>query len=152
MKKWLSLVLWVPFLLVLIAFLLSNSKNLTCQVYYREDLDIKINSEVIKAEEAKTSAQRAKGLGGRNCINTNQGMLFEFEQTGYYPFWMKDMRFAIDMVWLDKNHKVVTVKPNIEPASYPQTFVNDSPAQYVLELQAGRADKISIKPGTQISF
>lgn len=152
MKRWRNLALYLPFLLVFVGIYISSQKNLTCQVYYREDVVIKISTNVIRAEEATTPAQRAKGLGGRNCISDDQGMLFEFEKPDYYSFWMKDMKFPIDIIWINKNHQVVTIKPNLSPSTYPQTFINDFPAQYVLELKAGQSLKLGIDQGTKISF
>ena len=127
-------------------------KNLTCKVPYRDDVTIRIGEQKLKAEVAKSSEQLTKGLGGRDCMNPDQAMLFEFGSAGHYPFWMKDMRFAIDIVWLNSNHQVVYKKSNISPASYPKTFTNNLPAQYVLEILAGRAQQLGITGGTLVDF
>jgi uncharacterized membrane protein (UPF0127 family) len=79
-------------------------------------------------------------------------MLFIFDKPATYPFWMKDMKFPIDVVWLNSDHNVVTVKSNVSPASYPETFQNSAPAQYVLELKAGQAKALEINNKTNLSF
>jgi uncharacterized membrane protein (UPF0127 family) len=123
-----------------------------CNVPYRHDTTISIGSNSISTEVAKTDDQKDKGLGGRDCIGTDQGMLFIFDKPATYPFWMKDMKFPIDVVWLNSDHNVVTVKSNVSPASYPETFQNSAPAQYVLELKAGQAKALEINNKTNLSF
>jgi uncharacterized membrane protein (UPF0127 family) len=105
-----------------------------CNVPYRHDTTISIGSNSISTEVAKTDDQKDKGLGGRDCIGTDQGMLFIFDKPATYPFWMKDM------------------KSNVSPASYPETFQNSAPAQYVLELKAGQAKALEINNKTNLSF
>lgn len=124
----------------------------TCAASYRHDTTISIGLNSISAEVAKTDTQREQGLSGRSCIGSDQAMLFVFNKPGYYPFWMKDMKFPIDMVWLDSNHKVITVKANVNPSTYPQTLVSKKPSKYVLELQSGGSQQLNIAEGTVIKF
>ena len=119
---------------------------------FRIDKTASINSHTVNAEVASTPAARQQGLSGRKCINQNEGMLFVFDQPGSYSFWMKDMNFPIDIIWIDANHHVVTVKSNVNPSTYPQSFVNSNPAQYVIEIKAGRAQALGITNGTLIKF
>lgn len=137
---------------LLLSSFLSGSKYLTCQVFYRDDARIQINSQSLSAEVVASDPEREKGLSGRSCIGLNQAMLFKFDKPGIYPFWMKDMRFAIDMVWLDSSKKVVFIKSYVTPATYPQTFVSIDPAQYVLELKAGRAGQLGLEPADRVNF
>lgn len=152
--KWLRLVVVGALLGLGISLFikLGSTAPATCSVHYRRDLTVRVGSHLLAAENAKTDIQREKGLGGRDCIGTNQAMLFTFDKPGIYPFWMKDMKFAIDMVWISPNHKVVTVKSNVEPSTYPENFKNSAPAQYVLEIRAGQAEKLGIQQGTEVSF
>jgi uncharacterized membrane protein (UPF0127 family) len=124
----------------------------TCDASYRHDTTVNINGESIAAEVAKTAGQQEKGLGGRACIGDDQAMLFTFDKPGVYPFWMKDMKFPIDIVWISPQHKAVTIKPNVDPSTYPDNFKSSAPAQYVLELEAGQANKLGMKPGTTVNF
>jgi uncharacterized membrane protein (UPF0127 family) len=84
----------------------------------------------------------------------NQAMLFAFKQPGQYAFWMKDMKFPIDMVWIGADSKVVGYYNNISPSTYPDKFENETsrPAKYVLEIKALRAKELGIKLGTPVSF
>ena len=100
---------------------------------------------------ADTDAARHKGLGGRTSMPANQGMLFEFGVPSNECFWMKDMRFALDMVWLDSSKRVIQVRPNLSPATYPQTFCAPN-TKYVVELNAGQAARAGIALGQQLSF
>jgi hypothetical protein len=79
-------------------------------------------------------------------------MLFEFPASGYYPFWMKDMRFPIDIIWISANKKVVKVQKDLQPSSYPRTFSSAEPAQYILELKAGEAAQLGLANGTIVYF
>lgn len=119
---------------------------------YRNDKTITIHSTKIDAEVVQTDAARAKGLSGRQCIEPNRGMLFVFGKPGQYPFWMKDMKFPIDILWLDENQKAVHIEQNLAPSTYPTTYTSAEPALFVLELQAGRAKELNITRGTPINF
>ncbi len=126
----------------------SRLPALTCSESYRTDAYLKTLTQKIPVEVTKSPAEQARGLGGRQCIGVNRGMLFEFDKPGNLAFWMKDMRFNIDIVWLDSSWRVVSVKPNISPRTYPQTFTSSRPAQYVLELAAGQAGCFNLTPGS----
>ena len=72
---------------------------------------IQIGSTVLNnIEIADTGKKREQGLSGKNNIGGDYGMLFIFEKPGFYAFWMKDMNFAIDIIWLDENYTVVGIK------------------------------------------
>jgi uncharacterized membrane protein (UPF0127 family) len=123
-----------------------------CSAPYRHDLVVHAGNNLIETEVAKTYEQKATGLSGRSCIGADQGMLFTFDKPGYYPFWMKDMKFPIDIVWVSENKTVNKIVLALEPSTYPQTFVNTKPAEYVLELQAGASQRLNITEGTTLDF
>ncbi|MBU6231731.1 DUF192 domain-containing protein [Patescibacteria group bacterium] len=106
----------------------------------------------IHAAIATTSADQEKGLGDRDQIAADQGMLFAFNAPGDYGFWMKDMRFPLDMVWILSNKKVTGVTYDIPADSYPTVFYPPLAVSYVLELPAGSAAKFGIATGTQLGF
>jgi uncharacterized protein len=123
-----------------------------CQAY-RVDKIAQVNQHRINLEVASSSTQLQKGLSGRNCISGDEGMLFVFNKPGHYAFWMKDMKFPIDIVWISAAHQVVGQEIDVAPSTYPDKFVNkDKPASYVLELQANRSKSLGIDLGTPISF
>ena len=104
----------------------------------------------VQVELAQTAEGQSKGLSGRETIAEGEGMLFIFENEGVYSFWMKDMNFPIDIIWINKKGEVVHIKENASPESYPISFSNSLPAIYVLEVEAGFSDKYDIKLGDTV--
>jgi uncharacterized membrane protein (UPF0127 family) len=97
----------------------------------------------------------AKGLAVKNQLKENEAMLFVFEDSAKHSFWMKDMKFPIDIIWLDSDGKIVHIEENLEPC--PLVFVCPSYApnadsQYVLETVAGFTQRHNISVGTNIDF
>ena len=106
----------------------------------------------VSVEIMDTPATREKGLSGRDGLGPDEGMLFLFPAADRYAFWMKDMRFPIDILWINGNELIdITTDvplppPNEEiPRYYPQF-----PADKVLEVQAGYAKKHGLKPGMEV--
>jgi uncharacterized membrane protein (UPF0127 family) len=111
----------------------------------------------LSLEVADTQESREQGLSGRAGIEGNDGMLFIFDGPGRYGFWMKDMHFAIDMVWVNKEGVVVYVEENISPDTYfnmnpPRVYMNGPAASYVLELKPGEAQKDGMYLGTKVDI
>ena len=106
----------------------------------------------IKVELAESQGARGQGLGDRKSLPQDQGMFFIFEKSESHPFWMRDMQFPLDIIWLDENYKVVYIEKNIDPATYPKSFGPDIPTQYVLETNAGWTEKNKINVGSQAVF
>ncbi len=96
-----------------------------------------INNNLFNLELADTSEKQAQGLSGRAALATSTGMLFIFSQPGRWGFWMKEMRFPLDIIWFDANFKPVYVLENLSPSTYPRTFYPSQAAKYVLEIKAG---------------
>lgn len=86
---------------------------------------------------ADDEAERQSGLSGFSWLYKNRGMLFVFDEPGYYGFWMKDMLFSIDIIWINEDGIVVDMREKISPSSYPTVFTNQKPAYFVLEFPAG---------------
>jgi uncharacterized membrane protein (UPF0127 family) len=132
-------------LIGVIALFVYGGENMQKQDNYAK---LAIGNEVMKVELAKTLIQREKGLSGKLNLPENNGILFVFERPGLYSFWMKDMNFAIDIIWLDENMLVVDIKERAKPSSYPERFISDEPARYVLEANAGFVSSAGIKIGS----
>ena len=108
---------------------------------------------IITIEFARSAADRQKGLSGREELSASDGMLFVFEESGMRNcFWMKDMNFAIDMIWMDDNKKVLNVQSHVAPETYPESFCPEGDAKYGLEVKAGQAEKLGIKNGETLRF
>lgn len=93
----------------------------------------------VRVALARTPAEQERGLGVRNSLAPDEGMLFIFPEDGKYAFWMKNMKFPIDILWLAAGGKVVYVVPDLSPSTYPHSFAPTMPARFVLEVPAGWA-------------
>ena len=113
---------------------------------------IKIGDTIIDAILAQTPEERAQGLSGRPNLPPNTGMLFLFPEPGTYAFWMKDMLFNIDMIWISADRKIVYIEKNATPESYPKAFGPKDPAMYVLEVPAGFSDEHGLEEGDAVQF
>lgn len=111
-----------------------------------------IDGHVFKVDFADTLAEQERGLGGRLNLTADQGMLFRFTRPNKTCFWMKDMRFSLDIIWFGGDKKVNHIAQNVVPETYPSTFCPDQDAQYVLEVNAGTISRLGIKAGDSISF
>ncbi len=119
------------------------------------DLNIKyvnFSGARVKVDIASTPASLARGLSGRPSLRSDEGLLFIFDQPGRYSFWMKDMNFPIDIIWLTADLNVAYIKKDASPDSYPATFESPEDAQYVLEVVAGFAERNNIKAGDRVEF
>jgi uncharacterized membrane protein (UPF0127 family) len=106
----------------------------------------------IKVEISDTEDKEELGLSNRESLDQNSGMLFVFSDPGSYQFWMKDMHFPVDVVWINADKKVVSMNTNMSPDTYPKTFSPVSDILSVLELNAGATSKFGIATGTILQF
>lgn len=115
-------------------------------------IEVHIGQNVIEAEVANTEDTIIRGLSGREKLGDRSGLLFIFVKPGNYGFWMKDMNFPIDIIWLDENKKIVFIKKDAAPSSFPEVFYPNSLSVYVLEVISGFSEKNNLKNGDQIYF
>lgn len=113
---------------------------------------VKSPEQCLQLETVSTPEQLQQGLSGRPSLDQNQGMLFDFSRAGEQCMWMKDMKFAIDIIWLNAEKKVVDVEEVVRPETYPDSFCSDEDATYVIEVNAGVARKIGATKGNQLQF
>lgn len=146
--------IWTVVGIIIIAgsFVLFFSSKTTISVH-----QVVIDGKVIKVEIAQTAAEREHGLSGHEPLTDNEGMLFIFDQPGPQGFWMKDMLFPLDIVWLAPSGvegivKIVDITRDAKPESFPATFSPAIPAQYVLEVNANLADKNNWVIGDEVKF
>ena len=100
-------------------------------------------------EVARTEEQRQKGLMFRERMDKKEGVFFVFEKEDVYPFWMKNTLIPLDIIWIDKDFKVVFIFKNAQPCQKDPCPVLDPKisATYVLEINAGLVDDLDIRFG-----
>jgi uncharacterized membrane protein (UPF0127 family) len=101
-------------------------------------------------EVADTLSLRRSGLSNRPPLKMGTGMLFLYDLSGEYGFWMKEMNFAIDIIWVDKNDEVITIESRVSPRSYPHVFYPSRNAKKVIEVSTGVAEELGVKVGDQL--
>ena len=111
---------------------------------------ITVGKQSFTVEVADTAGEREKGLSERDSLAKNYGMLFDFKQDGKWEMWMLKMRFNLDMAWLDESGKIVYMRENITPDTFPNAFIPDKPARYVLEVNAGALQAAGVKVGDTV--
>lgn len=108
----------------------------------------------IQAEVADTAEKRELGLMFRESLGQDRGMLFIFDRPDIYRFWMKNCRFALDMIWLDRDKRIVSLTSNALPCLGDPcpTYQPDDKALYVIETVAGFAEEHGLRPGMKVKF
>lgn len=106
----------------------------------------------IIVETARTPAEHQAGLSGRNTLPEDSGMLFLFESPDIYPFWMKDTRIPLDIIWLRNNQVVEMTSLNPESNGTTPSHNPAALADSVLELPQGKASTYNIQLGSRLDW
>ncbi len=105
------------------------------------------NGKQIFVDIASTRGAQTKGLSGRVSLPENEGLLFVHEKTDYQSYWMKEMLFPIDIIWIS-DRRVVGFVQEVQPQEPPLTiYTSPVPVDKVLEVHAGFVQENSIKVG-----
>lgn len=104
-----------------------------------------------QVEIAADDASREQGLMFRKYLPADRGMLFEFDEEKIQTFWMKNTPLSLDLVFIDRHGKVVTIAANAEPET-EDIIASSAPSKAVLELNAGVAASIGLKDGDHVEF
>lgn len=126
----------------------------------KETVEISINGNVVVAEIANSPGEREQGLSGREALCETCGMLFDFtDVSNKRPnFWMKDMNFPIDIIWISSDKKIVQIDGDVPP---PEPGANnrdlvlytpESAIEYVLEVNAGFAQEKELMVGDSVEI
>jgi uncharacterized membrane protein (UPF0127 family) len=112
-----------------------------------------IREKCVKVEIADNPDLRERGLMYRSNLCENCGMLFIFPSEGKYGFWMKNTKIPLDIIWIDKNKKIIDII-SAEPCSSEscRTYYSSNPALYVLEVNSGYAAINGIKIGDEVEI
>jgi uncharacterized protein len=120
---------------------------------FADDIAVTLKAKTFTVEQANDPASQQRGLMFRDSMPADHGMLFNFTDEEPRVFWMKNCHMPLDILYFDKNYKLVSVQqrvPACRSDPCPQ-YPSERPAQYVLELNAGTADKLGVKPGDALS-
>lgn len=129
---------------------LSNSP--VVREAFVKEKTLSVEGKKIKVELALTPQERAQGLSGRSALCAGCGMLFVFEKKGIYPFWMKDMRFDLDILWID-GAKIVQIDRRVPFAGGAEIVRSPKIAvDRVLEIRSGESDRLGLKEGDEIKL
>lgn len=142
-------------IVILGAILLFGSKEEAMKQEVQEEVfeekpfaiinDIEIELEIVRTDEEK-----ARGLSGRESLAANAGMLFLYDQQTTPSFWMKEMNFPIDIIWIGGDKRIVDITENIAPETFPQLFRPRASVQYVLEVNATWAKNHNVAIGDEV--
>jgi len=147
MKKFFLIFISI-FIILFVIFLLMTAgkgsfKNKVC-----------FKNNCFNVELANNKDERLKGLMYKKSLSERQGMLFIFEKEGIHPFWMKNTFVCLDIIWIDKDRKVVFISKNNKPCegNFCPVIKPDKKAKYVLEVKGGLADKIGLRKGDYLKM
>lgn len=138
-------------LLLIIGFFFTQS-NLTL---FGAKTTATIKNQTFSVDVVKTPKDKQVGLSSKTSIASNYAMYFPFDKPDYYAFWMKDMKFPIDIIFL-RDGKIVSIThnapiPPVDTENLP-IYQPEEPANAVLEISAGLAQKYGFVKGDTVTF
>ncbi len=164
MKQIILPIIGVIIFIVFVGFLTQKVQNgeltfpINNSIEVSPKSEIEINGITIPIEVAKTDIQRRRGLSNQDSLPEGEGMFFVFAQKDIKPpFWMKEMRFAIDIIWINDN-EIVQIDKNVQSPEPGTTdnelilYMPDQPIDYVLEVTADFTEKHNIKVGDMVDL
>lgn len=116
--------------------------------YEKRGRTVEINGVKFRAETAATKKEREKGLSLRKNLCADCAMLFVFDNPGRHLFWMKDMQFNLDIIWISGD-KIVFLALNV-PFDFSQKINPGADADKVLEINGGLSEKYGFKVGDDV--
>lgn len=157
-QNWPGRIIWLSAIIILFSSAACNRVNQISNVTSPSPTVILPGGQRIQLIATADSAEeRAQGLSGRTSLGQNEGMWFVFDKEGYYPFWMPEMNFGLDIIWVDKDYRVADIARDVPPAkpgeTNPPRYTNQRLAKYVLEVNAGvgsglvMGDHLTLMPG-----
>lgn len=133
-------------------FLLCLLMLVACTACASGEPSVELGGKTFRVEIADTPEKQALGLMFRDSMPDDEGMIFIFPNETPRSFWMRNTRIPLDIMYFDKDLKMVSISADTPPCrvsrcpSYPST----GPAMYVLELNAGKASELGVGPGDKL--
>ncbi|HVI58154.1 MAG TPA: DUF192 domain-containing protein [Luteimonas sp.] len=116
---------------------------------------VELGGHRYQVEIADDDAERARGLMFRDELAADHGMLFIHDELGPQAYWMKNTRIPLDILYFDDDRRLVSQQRDVPPCSAGDacpSYPSDAPARYVLELNAGDAQRLGLEAGAQLRF
>lgn len=121
---------------------------------------IKIDDVVLQVQIADTEPRRVRGLMFQETLPYDKGMFFVFEKPGNYSLWMLNMQFPLDMIWFDKDGKIIHIETDVPPCKSALETVtctgtsvsSDAESLYILEVTAGFVEKFNITENSKLEI
>jgi len=117
-----------------------DNERMTCEirVVFEENL-------AVCAEVADSKQEQIRGLSGRDVLREGTGMIFDFGEEVQPMMWMKDMRIALDFVWIRSDGQIVGFTQGVTPDTYPRTFSSPEAVRFVLEVPSGWVERNGVQ-------
>lgn len=138
---------------IIIVFLALALTGLIISLNFKKSPTAKIEGKTFKLLVAKSEEDKQVGLSKYHRLPENTGMIFLFDKPGFYSFWMKNMNFPIDILYINGD-RIVTIYKNQKPAESgnPPVLNPKEESDKVLEINAGLSDRYKIEEGDKVEF
>ena len=116
---------------------------------------VELGGQRYTVEVANTDEERARGLMFRDVMADDHGMVFIHEEQMPQSYWMKNTRIPLDILYFDNDRKLVAQQRDVPPCSLGDacpSYPSNAPARYVLEVNAGQAERLKLKDGAVLKF
>ena len=126
-----------------------------CASVAKDGAWVELKGKRFSVEIADDDAERERGLMFRDEMAADHGMLFIHDGEEPQSYWMKNTKIALDILYFDEQRRLVSQQRDVPPCSAGDRcppYPSSGPARYVLELNAGQAEKLGLKDGTEITF
>lgn len=136
----------------------SEKKILTKEVTFTKEGELTLKKAVtdsvvaqLDIEFAESEYETQTGLMYRKSMQSNRAMLFIFENDSQRSFYMKNTEFALDIIYINSDFKIVSIQKNAKPLD-KSSLPSQAPAKYVLEVNAGQSDQWGLVAGDVVQF
>lgn len=130
----------------------TASTTITKESLYPDRKPMIIKDVMVEASVAKNWPDRIAGLSDTPFLPPEVVKLFVFDSPALHSIWMKDMNYAIDILWVTEDKKITYIVNDASPESYPELFTSEQPAVYVIEAAAGFVSDHDISVGDTVTL
>ncbi|HEY4581944.1 MAG TPA: DUF192 domain-containing protein [Lysobacter sp.] len=135
------------------AWILSLALLLVSGCATGQDAWVEIGGKRYAVEVADDDGERARGLMFRDELPADRGMLFVHDREEPLAYWMKNTRIALDILYFDTQRRLVAQQRDVPPCTLGDAcppYPSRAPARYVLELNAGQAERLKLRNGDEL--